>query len=189
MSKRKSKPKPEIPPGFILIYEGLAEYYKAKCPFEEEGDPRRMGWGIGRQIVAQYLVEILLKSALEHQGITRNTHNLAYLFKKLPGVQRNAVERRYKEFLNSEVEWTWDVFETVWSFLNYLGKNPIKKTRYPWQSGDENETLFSPNIYLQLIYALFVELHGYPCDKGSFEKKIGTKFKSLADSRKYERLG
>ena len=53
-----------------------------------------------------------------------------------------------------------------------------------WQG---QETLYSANIYRYLIYAIFIELHGYPT-KGFFEKQYDTLFKSLAYSRKYERF-
>lgn len=170
----------------IYFLAGTVDYFQATPPYESK-DPRILGWNIGRQITAQYVVEMLLRYSLEKQGIpARNTHNLRYLFNKLSESKRNAVEGRYRVLLNSEVEWTWDVCKTVQSFLSFLGKNPIKNTRYPWQS--QKNLLYNANMYRYLIYAIFIELHHYPTAQGSFAKRYDTQFKSLADSWKSERF-
>ena len=111
---------------------------------------------------------------------------MRYLFNKFPQSVRNAVEDRYKVLLNSEVEWTWDICKTVQFFLSFLGKNPIKNTRYPWQA--QNDLLYNANMYRYLIYAIFIKLHNYPMAESSFEKRYDTQFKSLVDSLKYERF-
>ena len=173
---------------YIRYLEGLADYSQKKHSYEQN-DPRELGWQIGRQIVSQYLVEMILRTSFERLGITKgtNTHNLAHLFRKLPQPLRNSVEETYKLILNSEVEWTWDVYRTADSFLDFLGKNPIGKTRYPWQQQHDG-TLYSPDMYHPLIYALYIALHGYPYKKGSLDKRFDTRFKSLKDSRKNERF-
>ena len=182
--KGESKILKALPINFL---EGTVDYSQAKPPYDDSEDPRVLGWNIGRQITAQYVIEMLLRYSLEKQSIqARNTHDLRYLFNKLPESKRNAVEDRYKVLLNSEVEWTWDVCKTVHSFLSFLGKNPIKNTRYPWQSS--KDLLYNANMYRYLFYAIFIELHGYPTAEDSFEKRYETQFKSLADSRKYERF-
>ena len=76
---------------------------------------------------------------------------------------------------------------TVESFLDFLGKNPITKTRYPWQQQHDG-VLFSPNMYRFLINALYIALHQYPFAKDSLDKRYDTRFKSLKDSLKNERL-
>ena len=47
-------------------------------------DPRRMGFGVGQQIVGLYLTEMLLKYALDNSGVSHgHRHNLHDLFRKL----------------------------------------------------------------------------------------------------------
>ena len=173
---------------YVRYLEGLADYSQEK-PRYGKNDPRELGWVIGRQIVSLYLVEMLLRVALERLGITKDTgtHNLAHLFRKLPQDRRNHVEKTYKLILNSEVQWTWDIHSTVESFLNFLGKSPIAKTRYPWQQQHEG-VLYSPNSFRPLIYALYIGLHNYPYAKGFLDKRFDTHFKSFRDSRKNERF-
>ena len=172
---------------YIRYLEGLADYSQQKHSYEKN-DPRELGWQIGRQIVSQYLAEMILRTSLERRGITKDTstHNLAHLFRKHPQHCRDSVEEKYRLILNSEVEWTWDVFRTAESFLEFLGKTPITKTRYPWQQQHKG-TLYSPNMYRPLIYALYIALHGYPYKQGSFDKRFDTRFKSLRDSLQNER--
>ena len=169
---------------YLYYLDGLAFYADAECP-EEEKPFIRMGWGIGRQMVSQYVVEMLLRIRFKKQGSRRTeTHNLAHLYKMLPEDDKNAVEKVYKRILNAEVAWTWDVYETVASFLDFLGKNPIKHTKYPWQQQHVG-TLYSPTSYRALIYALFIGLHGYPPGaKGSLDKRFDTEFRSFQESRK-----
>ena len=115
----------------------MALYADAECPNEEKR-ARRMGWGIGRQMVSQYVVEMLLQIGLKQQGVHRTeTHNLARLYGKLLEDDKNMVEKVYKRILHAEVASTWDVYETVASFFDFLGQNPVKRTRYPWQPGEE----------------------------------------------------
>ena len=169
---------------YLYYLDGLAFYADAKCP-KEEKPSIQMGWGIGRQMVSQYVVEMLLRIKLEEQGTRRTeTHNLEHLYRMLPEDDKNDVEKVYKRILNSEVEWTWDVYETVASFLDYLGRSPITRTRYPWQQQHVG-TLYSPASYRALIYALFIALHGYPVAKDSLDKRFDTEFRSFKESRKY----
>ncbi len=172
---------------YLYYLEGLADYSQANHSYgSAKDDYRTLGWAIGRQIVAFYLIEMLLRIDYERRGITCGTatHNLARLFRDLPRDSRDSVEKVYKRILNNEVEWTWDICRTVKSFLDFLGKNPIAKTRYPWQQQHEG-TLFTPNSLRPLIYALYIGLYNYPCAKGSLDKRFNTKFKSLKESRKY----
>ena len=134
-------------------------------------------------MVSQYVVEMLLQIRLKQQRVRRTeTHDLAQLYRQLSEDDKNFVEKVYKQILNAEVVSTWDVYETVASFLDFLGNNPIKRTRYPWQQGHIG-TLYSPKSYRVLIYALFIALHGYPV-KDSLEKRYDTKFTSFEESRK-----
>ena len=76
---------------------------------------------------------MLLKYALDNAGVSHGQHhNLQELFRNLSRQRRRAVERKYKEILNSEVQRTWDVARTAESFLKYLGENAITDTRYFW---------------------------------------------------------
>ena len=168
---------------YLYYLDGLAFFAGTECP-KEEKRYIRMGWGIGRQMVSQYVVEMLLQIRLAKLGARQTeTHNLVHLYRMLPEDDKNAVEKVYKQLLNAEVEWTWDVYETVASFLDFLGKNPIKKTRYPWQLQHDG-TLFSPESYRYLLYALFIALHEYPAAKGSLDKRFDTEFRSFTKSRK-----
>ena len=168
---------------YLHYLDGLILFSEAECP-KTEKQSIKMGWDIGRQMISQYVVEMLIRIRLERQGITRRTgtHNLALLYRKLTEEDRKTVESVYKRILNAEVEWTWDVYETVESFLKFIGKNPIVATRYPWQQ--KSGTLYSPASYRSLIYALFIALHQYPFEKSSLDKRFETKFKSFSDSRK-----
>ena len=171
---------------YIYYLEGMADYFQVNHSYgKAKDDHRALGWDIGRQIVALYLVEMLLKIDFERRGVTRNinTHNLAHLFRKLPKDCRDTVEQLYTRILNSEFEWTWDVCRTVECFLDFLGKNPIGKTRYPWQQQHVG-TLFAPGKLRPLISALYIGLHGYPYAKDSLDKRFDTQFRSFAESRK-----
>ncbi len=168
---------------YLYYLDGLALYAEAECPEDAQLPAVRMGWGIGRQIISQYVVEMLLQARLALLGTRRTeTHNLSHLYRMLPETDRDAVEDTYKWILNAEVEWTWDVYETVFSFLNFLGANPITKTRYPWQQKHEG-TLYSPSSYRALVYALFIALHGYPV-RDALQKRFDTEFRSFKESRR-----
>lgn len=186
-TKQTRKTKSSIPKGYELFLEGLADYFGTKCKYEKN-DPRRLGWAIGRQMVAEYLVEVLLQIHLERQGITRGirTHNLNKLYSMVSQAHRTAIEKRYQMILNNEVDWTWDVHKSVTCFLNFLGKSPSAKSRYPWQQHEN--TLYSPRSYRPLIYALLIELFGYPYTPSSMDKRYNTRFKSLQDSLKMNAL-
>ena len=180
-------------PNLIYNMEGVLDYFQAMCPHEST-DLRILGWNIGRQVIAQYLVEILLKCAYakHNNDDFRRDHNLEFLFNELPLFERRAVEEKYKELLNSEVQSTWDVFETVGSFLTFLGENPITETRYYWDRRSKSNTLgvnyfqalINPDSYRPLVYALYIVLHGYP--SRPIVKRYDTIFSPLRDSLKDE---
>jgi len=176
--------KHKIPDFYEYLLEGLMDYYHERPPYEDNNDHRLPGWNLGRQIVAQYLVEMLFKIYLEkHSDKTSpSTHNLALLFAMLPIKHRRAIEKRYTLLLNSEFEWAWDVCESVKSFLKHMGKNPIAKTRYPWQQG--SDTFFFANSYRPLISAIYIELFDYPFKEDSMKKRYDTEFRSLKESLK-----
>ena len=170
---------------YVYYLEGLYEYSKVDHPYGDAKDDHRVvGWAIGRQVLGLYLVEMLLRIALERNGATHDTatHNLAHLFRKLPKDARDSVERVYKRILRSEVQWTWDICRSVASYLDFLGKNPIGRTRYPWQQKHQG-TLFSPNSLRFLVTAILIALHRYPYAEGSLDKRFDTEFRSLAESR------
>ena len=172
MSLRKKKTKkPRKDPNIAYNITGFLNYFNARYP-RRGHDHREFGWNLGRQLVAQYLAEILLKCAYAklHNDTFPYTQNLAYLFQKLPNSKRRVVEKKYKYLLNSEVEWTFELFETVESFLAFLGDNPITETRYYCDIHNSSNTigvhgfqgLKDPDGHRPLIYALYIVLHGYP---------------------------
>ena len=171
---------------YVRFLEGMLDYFQMNHSYGDiEKDPRALGWDIGRQIVALYLAEMLLKTYFEIRGGTHdtNTHNLAHLFRKLPKDRQDTVEQIYTQILNSECEWTWDVCRTVECFLDFLGKNPIGKSRYPWQQQHVG-TLYAPGKLRPLVSALYIGLHGYPYESGALDKRFDTQFKSFSESRK-----
>ncbi len=177
----------------IFNVAGMLDYLDKRCPSKGQ-DPRIFGWNLGRQLVAQYLAEILLKCAYAkyHNDAFPHTHSLAYLFQHLPTSKRRAVEEKYKILLNSGVEWTWDVFETVKSFLAFLGDKPITETRYYWDKRSSSNTLaiqgfqglMAPDDHRVLSYALYIVLHGYPSPP--LVKRYDTRFVSLRDALRNE---
>ena len=131
MASKTKKPR-------IEWIEGLLTFYEAKFPLDAK-DPRKLGFSVGRQIIGLYVIEMLLKYALDNAGVSHGQHhNLQQLFRNLSRQRRRAVERKYKEILNSEVQRTWDVAKTAESFLKYLGENAITDTRYFWGGLPQN---------------------------------------------------
>ena len=125
---------------------------------------------------------------LEQEALKYNadTQNLDYLFSRLPASKRSRILERYTVLLNSKVEPTWDVCQSLRSFLKFLGRRPIVRSRYPWQVGENVITLFDPNHYRQMTFALNIELFNYPT-QGPFKKRYNTQVKSLRNSREHKR--
>ena len=170
---------------YVLFLEGLADYSKVGHSYgENPNDHREVGWTIGRQIVSLYLIEMLLRIDHELRGDAKgaNHHNLARLFRRLPDKRRAKVERTYRLILNSRVEWTWDVYRTVGSFLDFHGANPITGTRYPWSQ--QKDTHYSPGDLMNLVDALYIALHDYPVKAGALDKRFDTEFRSLAETKR-----
>ena len=165
--------------------EGLLTLFQATFPHDAD-DPRRMGFGLGQQVVGLYIVEMLLKYALDDAGVPHGQHhNLQDLFRNLSRQRKRAVERKYKDLLNSEFDWAWDVAETVDSILEYMGNNAITDTRYFWEEGrshaaDHASILISPRMLRPLVFSLFIVLHNYPSQP--IVKRYDTTFISLAES-------
>ena len=173
----------------IVWMEGLLTLFEAPFP-HDRNDPRKLGFGVGQQITGLYIVEMLLKYALDNSGVSHGKHhNLHDLFIKLSRPHRRRVERKYTEILNSDTNWTWDVAKTADSLLRYLGESAITDTRYFWEPdrthvGESASILFSPRMIHPLIYALFIELHNYPSKP--IVKRYDTTFQSLAESYKQD---
>ena len=167
--------------------EGLLTHFEAKFP-HAANDPRKLGFAVGRQIVGLYIIELLLKYALENAGVAHGQHhNLQELFRNLSRQRRRAVERKYTELLNSDFEWAWDVARTAESLLRYLGTSAITDTRYYWEPnrthvGEHASILVAPQMLRPLLYALFIVLHNYPSKP--IVKRYDTTFVSLAESLK-----
>ena len=169
----------------IVWMEGLLSLFDAPFPHGPD-DPRGLGFNVGRQIVGLYVVEMLLKCALDDCGVPHGkNHKLHKLFRNLSPDNRRAVERKYIEVLNSRAEWVWDVAKSADSLLEYLGKDAITDTRYFWEPGrnhvvDHASILIMPDTIYCLLYALFIVLHAYPSEP--IVKRYDTKFSSLAES-------
>ena len=169
----------------IVWMEGLLTLFDATFP-HDGNDPRKVGFNVGKQIVGLYIIEMLLKYAMDDSGRSHGQHhNLHELFRNLARPRRRAVQRKYTEILNSEQSCAWDVAETVGSLLLYLGMNAITDTRYFWEPdrnhvGEHASILFTPRMLRPLIYALFIVLHKYPSKP--IVKRYNTTFQSLAES-------
>ena len=172
----------------IEYHEGVLDYFNAVFP-HESGDPRWLGFSVGKCIIGTYLVEILLQYALDNEGVKyRAGHNLYELYTRLPRARRDAVEAKYTEIMSSRVEWTWDIAQSVLSYLQYLGKQPLVDFRYYWKSRRrDGGVLFSPEIIYAVVYSLFIVLHDYP-ESGPVLKRYDTQFVSLEDSLKEDRV-
>ena len=143
--------------------EGALVYFERPFP-HEDSDLRRVGFEVGQRIIGLYLTELLLKYALDEQGVTyRNVHNLRYLFSKLPARMKQRVRLKYQELLHERWEWTWSFARTVDSFLKHLSTNPVRDARFFWrQDYGSRPQLLSPGSLHTLVYALLISLHGYP---------------------------
>ena len=141
---------------------GLLCYFNVRVPYGAD-DPRFLGFGVGRRIIGLYLVEVLLKYGIDDTDRQfSHSHNLASLFNRLPPSIRQAVERKYDEVLPQYTTETWDYCRSLKSLLHYLGCYPIVSTRYWWEDHDGPVASLSADPLKPLIYAILVELHGYP---------------------------
>ena len=171
----------------IVWMEGLLTLFEAPFP-HDRNDPRKLGFSVGQQITGLYIIEMLLKYALDNSGVSHGKHHhLHDLFIKLSRPHRRRVERKYTEILNSNTDLTWDVAKTADSLLRYLGEGPITDTRYFWEPNrthvvESASILVAPPMLRPLIYALFIELHNYPSKP--IVKRYDTTFQSLAVSLK-----
>ena len=163
----------------IFWLEGLLNYFAARCPHNQD-DPRQLGYEIGRRIIGLYLIEMILKYAIDDLGRSfgnfGSTHNLHSLFKKLPRPRQNAAEKKHLKWMNAKMPWTWDHARTVVSHLKYLGNDPLTDARYFWLSrGREDVPLFAWTLE-PLVHGLFIELHDYP-EGTPLLKKYQTQFR------------
>ena len=165
-----------------LLMTGVLDYFNAPVQHDRR---QALGAGVsdnvGRQIIGPYIVELLLKHALENPGYKHDLHDL---FMKLTSQQRCAVEQKYTELLNTEKDVAWDVAETVDSLLRYLGKNAITDTRYILEPGlhhavEGASIVVDPGMLRPLIHALFNVLHEYPLE--TMVKRYDTTFKPLTE--------
>ncbi len=167
----------------VVWLEGVLDYFNAPFPHDSE-DPRALGFGIGRQIIGLYLVEMLLKYALDVLGEPyRSTHYLLDLYNKLPEETRKETEAKYKAILEGAEEETFDYSSTIAMYLEYLGEDPFKESRYFWETGRSygGSIIFAAGRLRHLVYAIFVVLHNYP-ERGSEKKRYETKIISLTES-------
>ena len=162
----------------IFWLEGLLNYFTAPSPHNQD-DPRRLGFGIGRLIIGLYLIEMILKYAIDDLGRSfGSTHNLHSLFKKLPRPRQNSVEKKHLKWMNAKVPWTWDHARTVVSHLKFLGNDPLTDARYFWLSRGRGDVGLSAWTLEPLVHALFIELHDYP-EGDPLLKKHQSQFRNL----------
>ena len=158
--------------------EGLLYYFNLPFP-HESGDPRLVGFQVGQRVIGLYLAEILLKYALGELGLHyAHNHDLYALFQKLSEPTKLAIEEKYQELLHRHVSSTWEYARSVESLLQYSGSNPLTETRYFWEPTDKEILPLSASTLLPLIYALLIELHGYP-QGDPLEKRHETTFAPL----------
>ena len=167
----------------VVWLEGVLDYFNAAFPHDLE-DPRRTGFDVGTQIVGLYLLEMLYQYALDSMGKTyTRDHNLLGLFRTLPEAGRHAVEEKYAQLLSDGVSEAWDFQNSVDSFLQYLGEDPLSDSRYFWERdhGPGMSILFFGSGLRQLIYASFIALHDYP-EGSPLQNRHKTMFLSFTDS-------
>ena len=180
-STKRSKPIKGKPP--VVWLEGVLDYFNAPFPHGQD-DPRRLGFSISKQIIGLYLVEMLLQYKLDNVGIPyEEDHNLHALFCSLPESCRSEVESKYSKLLAHRATQAWDFQRTVGTFLEFLGDDPVSDSRYFWERehGPDRSIIFLPNCLHDLIYALFIPLHGYP-EASALEYRYDTEFQSFEDS-------
>ena len=167
----------------IVWLAGLLNYYNVECPHNSD-DPRRTGFEIGRRIIGLYLIEMILKYAVDDLGRSfGRTHNLHNLFKKLPRPRQISVEKKHLKWMNAKQLWAWDHEQKVVSHLKYLGNDPLTDTRYFWMSRGRGDVPLSARPLTPLVYALFIELHDFP-EGAPLHKKYQTQFISFENAKR-----
>ena len=165
--------------------EGLLVYFEIPFPHEAP-DPREVSFQVGQRIIGLYLSEMLLKYSLDEISEKySNTHNLLILFKKLPAEKKKAASHKYREILNNSVQWTWTFAKELISLVKELGDNPIKDTRYFWQTNyNSGPHVVSPGLIHPLVYSLFIVLQNYPQQYEQIERRYKTKFVDFEKAHK-----
>ncbi len=168
--------------------EGLLDFCRARGTYDKD-DRRLIGWNLGRQIIAQHMIELALKVELaKHRPKVPKNHDLGQLFCALPQRRRKKAEKVYCEELQNSVKETFDVFRTIDSFLKFLGHNPSVETRYYWDEDSVSNTLgvnhfvnlIAPDDYTRLVYALMIAFHDYPTNP--MKHNFDTRFIPLKES-------
>ena len=178
MSGRVTAGKPSV-----VWLEGVLDYFNTPFPHGPD-DPRRIGFGVGRQIVGLYLAEMLLKYALDHMNEPyEKGRDFLGLYSALPERGRSAVEAKYADILSSEAVDVFDFASTVESYLRYLGDDALTDSRYFWERERPHDAsiVFMENDLRRLVYSLFIVLHNYP-EAGPLEKRYDTKIIQFEDS-------
>lgn len=167
------------------LYLGMFELFEMAV--QSFGDRLRSpGFGVGTTILGLYLVEILIKDALGDSGKkVELNHNLHELFGLIHEGKCSAVESRYIAILNNEMELSPDVVQSVKSFLEFLGPDPITDARYFWTTtrfhlDEQKKFYFMPFDLHRVIDALAVTLHDYSSNK-DIRKRYDTTFISLEE--------
>ena len=145
----------------IFWLEGLLAYFLATSPREAD-DLRRLGFALGRRIIGLYLVEMILKYALDDadREFTRK-HNLRALFDRLPWPTRRTAQNEYTRLLEKRSLLTTGIQIDLGRSLADLGNDPITEVRYFWEP-TRTPIVLSPGPLVPVIYALLTAFHGYP---------------------------
>ena len=181
----------DIPRPSIVWMEGMLSLFEARF-HTIRGSARTIGFGVGRQIVALYLIEIILKCAQSDLAVMRRSrHNLASLFHHLPPQQKAHSETTYRELINSNTEWNWDICRICNGLAQLSREECVYRHTLLWDprrthAEPDVSILIMPDTLRNLLYALFISLHNYPSEPIS--KRFDTTFRSLEDSLKNERM-
>ncbi|MDE2992288.1 MAG: hypothetical protein OXU67_00220 [Chloroflexota bacterium] len=169
----------------VAWVEGLLDMMQVAFPHGPD-DRRRIGFSVGQQTLGLHITRLLLLYAVDAAGNWAGQRDsLIELYGKLSEAQRQQVEAKYKEIMQSEAEWEWDVAQTVYSYLHYLGSDPVGDSLFYWEAGrthvaEDASIVMAPNTVRRLVYALFIALHGYPSKP--ITKRYDTAFNSLRES-------
>ena len=166
----------------IFWLEGLLNCFTVPFPHGSD-DRRKTGFEVGRRIVGLYLIEMILKYAID--DLNRDfgrSHNLYSLFKKLPRPRQRSVEKKHRKWMRARMSSTLDHGKTVKSHLEYLGDDPLTDTRYFWLDR-QRDVVLSAWPLTPLVYVLFTDLHGYP-EGSPLRERYDTEFISFQDARR-----
>ena len=117
---------------------------------------------MGQRMVGLYLVEMILKYALDNSDRTfSRNHNLYGLFRRLPRPSKLSAEKEYANLMPKSPLRNARVQGDLAQYLKGLGEDPITDLRYFWEGRRANISL-SPRSRIPVVFALLTALHEYP---------------------------